>query len=162
MAEGSVKLNSRRRHESGRRNKLTTSGGLLLLIAAFVRSTRARGADEQLLSIRERDVSAVGPVRPVLGLISVHDDLGPHRYGVLREAAPQQDVGAARFEHPVGHGAIRTFDVDVDPGVRVDQFNLCDLALKVDRMFGVKLRCECVMRPCRNRRCSSSTRNGAG
>src|SRR5688572_33335729 len=48
---------------------------LAVVARSLVRSTDARGADEQPLAVREGDVTAVRAVRTVLGLEALDDDL---------------------------------------------------------------------------------------
>src|ERR1700676_2825318 len=54
---------------------------LLLLLARL--SVRVRGAEEPCLPIRERDIPAICPISPILGLIPLDQDLCPGRYGSL-------------------------------------------------------------------------------
>ena len=71
---------------------------------------------------------------PVLGLIALNGDLRAHFERSLGEPAPQHDVGAAAFHHPIGHCAVRVLHVDVNPGVRIDPFHVGDLARQMDRL----------------------------
>ena len=84
---------------------------------------------------------------PVLGLIALNGQLGAHFQRPLGESAPQHDVGAAAFDHPIGDGAVRILHVDVNPGVRIDPFHLGDRSRQMDRLAAVELRLKRVMRP---------------
>src|SRR5260370_30956744 len=70
-----------------------------LLFLLFVRCAGAGGAEEQFAAIREGDVAAVGAIRSVLGLVTVHDHGCARGHGTLREAAAQENVRAACLEH---------------------------------------------------------------
>src|SRR5690348_16791490 len=89
------------------RNACTTISGedvrsvARLLLGTFVRGTGARRPDEQFLAVGERDVTAVGAERAVLGLKAFDDDLGARRQRLLGPAAPQQCVRRAAFDHPL-------------------------------------------------------------
>src|SRR5688572_18941236 len=55
---------------------------LLLGVAAVLRSARAGRTDEQLLAVREGDVTTVGACRAVLGLEALDEDLRAGRQRV--------------------------------------------------------------------------------
>src|SRR5438445_8925520 len=64
----------------------------LLLLARIARSAGASRAEEQRLSVGQREIAAVGSERPVLGLIAVDVDFRARQQGVLRQPTPEQRV----------------------------------------------------------------------
>ena len=82
----------------------------------------------------------------VARLIAVDDDFGSDGQAVARDAMTQQGVRAAAFDHPDFFCAVRLGDFDVNPGVRVDPFDLDDFAFEQDGAVGVKLAAKCVVR----------------
>ena len=116
-----------------------------------------RGADagrahEELLPVGERHVAAVRAIGAVLRTVAVHDDFGPHGKRLPGQAAPQQRIGRAAFDHPPLHRAVGLLDVDVDPGVRVDPFDPDHGALQLHRLVEVEFRRERMVRQRRRRR----------
>src|SRR5258706_16289298 len=92
-----------------------------------IRRAGAGRTEEQLFAVREGQVRAVDARAPVLGLISLDDDHGSGRQRVLREAAPEQRVWRAGFDHPLlGLAGLRILHIDMDPGMGVDPFHLGD------------------------------------
>ena len=72
---------------------------------------------------------------------------GAGQQRLFRPAAAEQRVGSRGFDHPARHLAVVAFDVDVDPGVRIDPFHLRDRSLELDRLVRIKFRGECVVGP---------------
>jgi hypothetical protein len=112
----------------------------------IVRRPGSGGAEEELASVRERDVAAVGAQRAVLRLVAVDDDVRARKHRILGDAAAQQHVGAAGLDHPRDDLAVGARDVHVDPGVRVDELDAPHHPFEVHRLVGVELRGEGVMR----------------
>ena len=82
-------------------SRLRRSLRFLGLRRQLVRSARSRRAEEQLASVCEREIPAVGPLRSVLGPVSVDDDLRAGQQRILGEASPEQHVRRAGFDRPV-------------------------------------------------------------
>src|SRR5688572_8183453 len=127
---------------------------------SLVRSADARRADEQLLAVREGDVTAVRAVRTVLRLETLDDDLGALGQRVLVPAAAEQSVRCATFNHPALHLAVVALHVDVNPGMRIDPLHLDDSALHLDGLLRVELGRERVVR--HNRSGSRDEQRGTG
>src|SRR5688572_32634885 len=89
-----------------------------LLLRTFVRSANARGPDEELLAVRERDVTPVGAQRAVLGLEALDENFGTGQQRVLVPAAAQERVRRTALDHPLLRFPIGSLHVDVNPGVR--------------------------------------------
>src|SRR6202023_3457913 len=64
----------------------------------LVRSTGSGGAEKQFASVREGEIPAVGPMRPVFRLVPIDQDLGAWQQGFLGESTPEQDIRRARFD----------------------------------------------------------------
>ena len=122
---------------------------LLSAAATFLifRNVRIRSADKQLLAVLECHAAAVGSVLPVLGLISLNGKFRAHFERPLGKPAPQHDVRAAAFHHPIGDRAVRVLHVDMNPGVGIDPFHLGDGSGQMDRLALIELRLKRVMRP---------------
>src|SRR5688572_8655347 len=102
--------------------------------------TRCGGtAEEEFAAIREGDVAADAFVGSVARLVADHMQLGADRNGVLRHAAAHQGIRTAAFDHPGDRVAGSVGDVDVNPRMRIDQFDLGDLAAQVQRGLYVEL-----------------------
>src|SRR5208337_2116996 len=96
-------------------------GSLLLL--AFGRGFWAGGPEENLLSIREGDVAAVGARRSIFGLKAFKNDLGPNGQRGLCKTVADESVGRAPFDRPFRRGSIGVLYRDVNPRVRIDHLN---------------------------------------
>src|SRR5688572_278143 len=127
-----------------------------LLLRTFVRSADARGADEELLAVRERDVTPVGAQRAVLGLEALDEDLRAGQQRVLVPAAAQERVRRAALDHPLLDLAVGSLDVDVDPGVRIDPLHLRDGAPQLYRLLRVEFSRKRVVR--NHRHCGNGHR----
>src|SRR5213076_1591357 len=75
---------------------------------------------EQLATVGERHVAAVGALRSIARFVTVDDDDGADRQRIAREAKAEQRVRRARLNPPVLSRAVRILDVDVNPRMRVD------------------------------------------
>src|SRR5712691_40089 len=145
---------------SARRVPLSQDLPSLPALPFLVRRAGARGADEQLLPVREGDVAAVGAQRTVLRLEAVDDDLDAHGQRVLAPAAADQRVRRATFDRPPLHLPVRARDVDVDPGVRVGPLHFEDRAVDLDGLVRVELGRERVVSDGRGGR--SNEQRGTG
>ena len=90
-------------------------------------------------------------VAPVLGATAFdgNDVTGVHRFP--RPASPQKNVRTAHFKAPIRHLASVVFDVNVEPGVRIQPLEFRDRTCQLDRFLGVVLRRKrmmCERRPC--------------
>src|SRR5881296_1477629 len=85
----------------------------------FRRSIRRRTTQENLSTVGERDVTTVGPIRAVLCAIAVGDDLCSNGKRIFSEAAPEQGIGRAAFDHPADDLSVLAFDSDMNPGVGI-------------------------------------------
>src|SRR5713226_4654810 len=83
-------------------------------------------------------VPIVGSLGPVLRQIALDDDLNSCRQRVLREPATEQRVRWPTFDHPIGHLAVWSLDVYVDPGVRVDPFHLGHRPFQGNRLVSLE------------------------
>src|SRR5437867_7029054 len=63
-------------------------------------------------------------VGAILRLISVDNDLGSYGQRLLCVAQADQGIWTATLDHPGSEFAIVAFDVDVKPGVGIDQLHL--------------------------------------
>src|SRR5882724_1434789 len=114
----------------------------------LVRSTGAGGSEEQLLTVRQRQVAAVSAVGAILRLISVDHDRVAHFQRVLGDAATKQDVRASGFDGPVLNFAIGALHVHMDPAMRIDQLDFRDRGfLKLNRLGPIEFGRERMMRP---------------
>src|SRR5205823_4343964 len=88
----------------------------------------------------------VGRVRSVLGPESVDGNViaWPQRF--LPRSAPKQGIGAAGFDGPSHHGAIRALCIQVDPGMWVHEVELDHGAVQLYGLLVVKLGCKRMMR----------------
>ena len=64
----------------------------------------------------------------------------------LGEAMANQRVGRAAFDHPFRRGPVGILYGDVNPGVRIDHFNLHYSAPQFNRLVCVEFGGESVMR----------------
>src|ERR1700681_306126 len=80
-------------------------------------ATGSRGiaAQKQSSSIGQDEIPPNSPVRSVLRLIALDDELYSDRQGILRHTQPDELVRGAAFNQPRHHRAIRALDVDVEP-----------------------------------------------
>src|SRR5215475_8512758 len=122
----------------------------LLWLFLIVRIIRIRTAQEQPLPVFESNVRSIRAILTVLCTISFNRDFGSRQQRLFREAAAQQNIGAAALDHPCDNPAVGPDNVHVNPRVRVDPLHLLDLALKFHRLIDVEFGCEGVMRPRRS------------
>src|SRR5580765_3155087 len=109
-------------------------------------SARAGHAEEQLAPVGKRHVARVGALLVmVAGLVTIDYDLGAFRKRVLIGAATEQRVGAPALYHPDFLSPIVLLDLDVNPGMGIDPFDLRNLAFEKHGAIGVEFRAECVM-----------------
>src|SRR5262249_54996930 len=109
-----------------------TSHISLLLLGGFARRTlRTLRTEEDLLSVRERQVAAVGAVGPIFRLVTIDEDLGSDGKRTLRESPTEQGIRCSAFNHPPRCRSIGILDVNVDPGVRIDQLHFLHGATKL-------------------------------
>src|SRR5438477_12801125 len=83
-----------------------------LLLRPLVRRAGARRSDKQLAAVLIGDVAAVGAIRAVFGLVPFDRDHRARQQRLLVEAATQQRVGRARFDHPALDLAVWFRDID--------------------------------------------------
>ncbi len=113
----------------------------------------ARRREEALAGLRQDDRARVAGRAAVLREAALDGDLVADLHGVARPALPHQAVRAAHFHRPVRHLlGLLVGDVDVEEGVRVHPLNLRDGAGHLERLGGVELRRERVVRHHRARR----------
>ena len=96
-----------------------------------VADLRARGAQENLLSIRERDVAAVGAMRSIFGLKPSKMTSVPMGMDALGKTMADERVRRAPFDHPFRRGSIGVLHRDVKPGVRIDHFDFHNACLLI-------------------------------
>jgi CheY-like chemotaxis protein len=111
---------------------------------------RVKQADPDMPALIQSYDAELAPKAHALGA-AVDDDFGSRGKRLSGQAAPQERVGRAAFDHPPLHRAVGLLDVDVNPGVRVDPFHFDDGALQLDGLVGIELGRERVMR--RDRQC---------
>ena len=70
---------------------------------------------------------------------------GPQRF--FAPAAAKQRIGAAGFDRPAHHFAVRLLDVQVDPGMWVHEVELDDGAVQRHWLFVIELSCKGMVRP---------------
>src|SRR5678816_1232114 len=111
-----------------------------LLLRSFTRRTlRTLCAEENLFSVWECQVSAVGSIGSVFRLITIDEDLRSDGKRTLGESPAKQGVRCSAFNHPSRGSSIGILDVNVNPGVRIDQFHFLHSATKLQRLLGVEL-----------------------
>src|SRR4030095_376785 len=98
----------------------------------FCRRVRSCRADEERTPVRQRHIRAVCLRRAVPCLISGHLDLGASRQILPSKAAAEKRVWRPRLDGPFLGCAIPFLDVDMDPGVRGDAFDLRDGSRQLD------------------------------
>ena len=111
--------------------QMQAGGWILFLFAAIAFSARGGAAQEEPASVSEGEVLTDGTVGTVFGLVAIDHDLRSNRQGILSKAQPQQSVGTATLHSPVDHFAVGAGDVDVNPGVRIDELDFGDLAAQL-------------------------------
>src|SRR5438132_13284100 len=86
-----------------------------LFIGICAVGSRGIAAEKESPPIGQDEIPAHSPVRTVLGLIALDDELTSDRLGIFRDTQPDELVRRAAFDQPGNHRAIRTFYVDVEP-----------------------------------------------
>src|SRR5216683_2724208 len=97
-------------------------------------------------AVWQHHFSRVGHLRTVLGQRTVHGDAIADLEGRPLPAIPDQNVRAGELQVPIRHLALLILDVDVEPRVRIQPFDTCHHAFQLDRLVGVVLRRERMMR----------------
>src|SRR4051812_30126365 len=85
--------------------------GVLSVLAVDGRA-RAGRSHEEALAVLENQVAPVGAVGAVFRAVALDGDFHARLHRVAREAAAEERVRRAAFDHPFGHGAIGIFHVD--------------------------------------------------
>src|SRR4029453_19046495 len=98
----------------------------------FCRRVGSCRADEERTPVRQRHIRAVCLRRAVPCLISGHLDLGASRQILPSKAAAEKRVWRPRLYGPFLGWPIPFLYVDMDPGVRVDPFDLRDGSRQLD------------------------------
>src|SRR5439155_15881979 len=72
--------------------------------------------------------------------VSVDDELLADLQRILRDAIADKAVGRSALDAPLLNGAVVAFDVNPDPGVRVDEFDFRDSAPQYQRFVFAEYR----------------------
>src|SRR5439155_19284395 len=99
-------------------------------LVVFIRSIRRGRRHKQFSSIRKSEISAVCSLLSIFRGISADNNLRPDRKGVLVKTAPEQSVRSTGFNFPGFRFALRIFDLDGNPTMWIDPFDLLDDALQ--------------------------------
>src|SRR5687767_6455887 len=94
----------------------------------------------------------------ILRLITVDNDFGADGDRLLRDAAAEERVRRAAFDHP-DLGLAVLDDLDVNPRMRVHPLEADDLALEADRRVRIELGAESVVSEYRAARDNKAGRN---
>src|SRR5205823_4232148 len=106
--------------------------------------SRSRPAAEELAAIGQLDGAAVCYRSSGLCPEARDFDLGSSLDRVGSPAQPNQSIGRAQFEAPIGGRAVRLLDVDVQPRMRIGEFNLRHRSVDLDRFVHVEFGGECM------------------
>src|SRR5436190_11463194 len=94
-------------------------------------SAGAGHAEKQLAPVGKRHVARVSALLVmVTRLVTIDHDFGSLRKRVLIGAAAEQRVGAPALYHPDFLGPIVLLDLDVNPGMGIDPFDLRNFAFE--------------------------------
>ena len=127
------------------RNIMSGDGEQLGSLAGYTGSRNM-----QLAAVRQCEILTAALEAAILGGVPIDHHLRADGDRKLRDAAARQPVRRPRFDDPLFGRAIFTFDGDMQPGVRIDEFGFRQYPRKMNRLLDVEFRGESMMRPRRD------------